>query len=142
MCCWWGCRGLRSGNRVRRASKAADSVDLRFRSPRKVPFVEISSLGDNGALSDWVIELPALVASRISNKDAFFVVRLKRIALILLDMHIGSAPPYSEVGDVRFLLIESFKRGRARKRSCRQLIPYMDHIGDAFTPERGRKSRL
>jgi hypothetical protein len=56
---WWGYRGLRSGDRLRRASKGGNSVDLRFRSPRKVPFVEISSLRDNGTLSDWVIELPA-----------------------------------------------------------------------------------
>jgi hypothetical protein len=112
------------------------------RGPRKVPFVEISPLRDNGALSDWVIELPALVASRIPNKDAFFVVRLKKIVLILLDMHIGSAPPYSEVGNIRFSLIESCEGCRARERSCRQPIPDMDHRRDAFTPERGRKSRL
>jgi hypothetical protein len=69
-------------------------------------------------------------------------VTLKRIALISLDMHIGSAPPYSEVGDVGFSLIESFERGRAREQSCRKLIPDMDHRRYAFSPERGRKSRL
>jgi hypothetical protein len=139
---WWSYRRLRSGDRLRRASKAGNSVDLRFRSSRKVPFIEVSSLGDNGTLSDWVIELPALVASRISNEYAFFVVRLERIALISLDMHIGSAPPYSEVGNVGFSLIESFEGCRARERSCRQLIPDMDHRRDTFTPERGGKSRL
>jgi hypothetical protein len=115
---------------------------LRSRSPREVPLVEISSLGDNGALSDWIIELPALVASRIANKEAFFVVRLERIALISLDMHIGSAPPYSEVGNVGFSLIECFEGCRAREKSCRQPILDMDHRGYAFTPERGGKSRL
>jgi hypothetical protein len=78
-------------------------------------------------LSDCIVELPAFVASRIPNEYAFFVVGLKRIALISLDMHIGSAPPYSEVGNIGFSLIESFERGRAREQSCRQLIPYMDH---------------
>ena len=112
------------------------------RSPREVPFVEISSLRDKGTLSDRIVEFPALVASGIAYKDAFFVVRLKRIVLILLNMDVGSAPPYSEVGDVWFALIEGLEGGRAREQSSRQPIPHMDHRGDAFTPERRRQSRL
>jgi hypothetical protein len=139
---WWSYRGLRSGGRLRGASKAGDSVDLRSRGPQKVPFIEISPFRDNGMLSDWVIELPTFVASRIPNEYTFFVVGLKRIALISLDMHIGSAPPYLEVGNIGFSLIEHFEGCRTRERSCRQLIPDMDHRWDAFTPERGRKSRL
>jgi hypothetical protein len=99
-------------------------------------------LKKNGTLSDWIIELPALVASRIPNEHAFFVVGLKRSALISLDMHIGSAPPYLEVGNIGFSLIECFQGCRAREQSCRQLIPDMDHRGYAFTPKRGGKLRL
>src|SRR5215470_16256252 len=97
---WESSRRLRSRIRQRgggRASKGRHSIELGLRSPREVPLVEISSLGDQGTLSDRVVEFPALVASRIAYEDAFFVVRLKRSPLISLYMHIGSAPPYLEV---------------------------------------------
>jgi hypothetical protein len=48
-------------------------------------------------MSSQVVEQPALVASGITNKNAFFDMRLQGIALISLYMHIGSAPPYPEV---------------------------------------------
>ena len=45
--------------------------------------VELASLG--------VPEQPALVVGRISNEDTLEGVRLERVALVPLDMHVGSA---------------------------------------------------
>ena len=69
-------------------------------------------------------------------------MRLERVALVLLDMHIGSATPNSEMGDIRLALIESLKGSGVRKGGSGKAIPDMDHGGKAMTPEGGRKTRL
>ena len=58
--------------------------------PREVPLIKFSSIGEDFLLGDWIPEQPGLVLSGVPNEEAFLSVGLQLLALVLLDMYIGS----------------------------------------------------
>jgi hypothetical protein len=125
--CW-----TREGNRGRRWTLGEGEISL----------VKVSSLSNHCLLGGWVVELPALVSLRIANEYTLLHVRSEAGSLVLLHMHIGSAPPYTKVGDVRLSPIPQFIRCSASDSVCRAPVPHMDECSKTFTPERLRKPRL
>src|SRR6201746_2156922 len=81
----------REGNRGRRWTLGEGEISL----------VKVSSLSNNCLLGGWVVELPALVSLRIANEYTLLHVQSEARSLVLLHMHICSAPPHSKVRDVR-----------------------------------------
>jgi hypothetical protein len=68
--------------------------------------------------------------------------RSKASSLVLLYVHIGSAPPHSKVGDVRLSPMPQFIRSSASDSLSRASVPHMDKGSKTFTPERLGKPRL
>jgi hypothetical protein len=119
--CW-----TRGGNRRRRW----------MLGEREISLVKVSSLSNHCLLGSGTIELPALVSLRIANEYTLLHVRSKASSLVLLYMHIGSATPYSKVGDVRLSPMPQFIRSSTSDSLCMASVPHMDECCKTFTPER------
>jgi hypothetical protein len=72
------------------------------------------------------VELPALISLGIANEYTLLHVRSKARSLVLLHMHIGSAPPHSKVGDVRLSPMPQFIKSSASDSLSRASVPHMD----------------
>jgi hypothetical protein len=109
---------------------------------REISLIKVSSLSNHCLLGGGIIELPALVSLRVANEYTLLHVRSKTRSLVLLHMHIGSAPSYSKVGDVRLSLMPHFIGSSTSDSLCRASVPHMDEGCKTFTPERLSKPRL
>ncbi len=81
-------------------------------------FIKVSPLLNDHLLGDWVVELPALVALRVSNAHTLLHVRSKapKWSLVPLDEHISSTAPDTKHREIWLAAIESFMRGCLRER--------------------------
>ena len=105
---------------------------------RKIPLVEDGAFRDDSLLGGGVVELPALVAWRITDKNALLHVGAQRAALVLLHMHIGHTPPNAQMGDIRLAAIEGLIGGLARQCRGWGAVEDVYQSRESFAPERGR----
>jgi hypothetical protein len=85
-----------------------------------------SALSDHSLLGCRVVELPALVAMRVTYKDALLHMRSKTGSLVLLYVHIGSTAPDSKVGHIRLPPIPQFIGSSTLDSICRASVLHMD----------------
>ena len=71
-------------------------------------------LRDDELLVGGVVEHPPLVPLWIAQENALFHVRLEAFPLVLLHIHIGSAPKYSDLAQIWFLPVPGFMGGPVR----------------------------
>jgi hypothetical protein len=84
------------------------------------------SLTDHSLLGSRVVELPALVALRITYKDALLHKRAKASSLVSLYVHIGRTAPDSKVRHIRLPPIPQFTGSSPLDSFCRAPVPHMD----------------
>ena len=92
-------------------------------------------LRDDGVVCGRVVEFPPLIPRWIPNEDTLFIVRLQCIALVSLQMGIGNASPYPEMGNIRFALIPQLIGCAVVKSVGGASVPDMDKCSKCFASE-------
>jgi hypothetical protein len=107
---------------------------------REVPLIKLGTFRDDKLLGSGVVEPPALVARSMAKIDALFHVRLKSLPLVPLHMHIGSAPKYPNIAQIRFLLVPGLIGRLARQGGGREAVANLDLRPKSPIPEGWRQT--
>jgi len=112
------------------------------REAREEAFIELSSLRDDVALGDRVVEEPGVVVWWIAKEDALLHVRFEFLALVLLHKDVGNAAKDPEAAEIRLLAIPGLEGRLARKGTGRHAVPDLHLRCKAASPQAGRQVGL